>query len=167
MKCLIVTANPAPSSFSYSLAKEFQQGLKSQGHESEMLGLFEYPDINNHDMFERIAAADGVCFAFPWWCEMPPYPMVEFWQKNLVEGKAFKHVNGVKVPLIKKPTQVLITMGSPGPEYNISHVRNALKYVGLNIEGELVCLNVGQGLSPEAKEKYLKHAEHHGKVFFQ
>lgn len=168
MKCLIVVANPSATSFTNQLVTQFKAGLESEGHTHDTIQLFQDGYENDEAYRQKILECDAICYAFPWWFEMPPYPLVAFLQRNLVEGFAFKHENGNKVSLLKKvPTQVLITMGQSSPEYNIRAVRDGLRYVGMKISGELVCMNVGPRLEPSQAQKYLDQAFHHGQVFLK
>jgi putative NADPH-quinone reductase len=114
---------------------------------------------------EQILNCDAMCFVFPWWFEMPPFPLVKFFQSIFVEGFAYTHDGEVKTPKIKLPVQVLITMGQR-KEYNIRSLRDGMDYVGLRIERELVCTNVGPRLEPELSERYLESALRCGKMFF-
>ena len=171
MKCLIVVANPSDTSFTNALVARFKAGLDSEGHDYETINLFhdDYPnDFSDTSYRRKIVDADAICFAFPWWFEMPPYPLAAFFQRNLVEGFAFRHENGQKIPLLNgKKVQVLITMGQQSPEYNIYCVREGLRYTGLKINNELVALNVGPRLDPTQAQEYLNRAELAGQNILQ
>lgn len=172
MHCLIVYANPSDTSFTNALVARFKAGLESQGHTHETIDLFddEYPTLTLwEDTYRRqILNADAICFAFPWWFEMPPYPLAAFFQRNLVEGFAFKHEDGQKVPLINgKKVQVLITMGQKSEGYNIRCVSEGLRYTGLKITNQLVAVNVGPNLDPIKAQAYLNHAELCGQIILE
>jgi len=163
MNCLIVVANPSDTSFTSALVARFKAGLESEGHTHETINLFQdkYPANELWDATYRkqILDADAICFAFPWWFEMPPYPLAAFFQRNLVEGFAFKHENGQKIPLIpSKPVQVMITMGQKFECYNIRCVSEGLRYAGLAITNQLVAVNVGPNLDPTRAQEYLDRA---------
>jgi putative NADPH-quinone reductase len=170
MKCLIVTANPSATGYSYALVNKFIEGIESAGHTYEMVELFQggYMEgkITDLEIQEKIKAADGICLAFPWWCEMPPFPLVAFMQQNLKEGFAFtRDADGNKVPLLNKKVQLLISMGSAGPEYFIRHVIDGLKYAGLKVVNNIVVQNVGPNLPKEKANFYLEQAHHQGTRF--
>lgn len=172
MKCLIVVANPSDTSFTNALVARFKSGLESQGHSHETIQLFQ--EAYHHsgvttdaEYRKKMLEADAICFAFPWWFEMPPFPLVAFFQRNLVEGFAFRHENGSKVPLLDKKVQVMVTMGQSAQEYNIYCVREGLRYVGLSITNELVALNVGPRLDPAQAQEYLDRAEKAGQFILE
>lgn len=167
MKCLIVIASPSSSSFVNVLVNKFKAGLESKGHTYDTIQLFQDGYLDSETYRKKILECDAICFSFPWWFEMPPYPLVAFFQSNLIEGFAFNTVNNKKVPLLDIPVQVLITMGQSNPEYNIRAVRDGLRYVGLKIKNELVCLNVGPKLLSTQAEKYLDQAMLHGQMFLK
>jgi len=171
MKCLIVVANPSDTSFTSALVAQFKKGLLTAGNDYETINLFEddYPnDYSDTSYRRKILDADAICFAFPWWFEMPPYPLAAFFQRNLVEGFAFKHENGQKIPLITgKQVQVMITMGQKFECYNIRCVSEGLRYTGLTITNQLVAVNVGPNLDPARAQEYLDRAFKDGQIILQ
>lgn len=171
MKCLIVVANPSDTSFTNALVAQFKSGLESDGHTHETIQLFQEDYVKSvaidADYRQMMLDADAICFAFPWWFEMPPFPLVAFFQRNFVEGFAFRHEDGKKIPLLNKKVQLMITMGQSAEEYNIYCVREGLRYVGLPVTNELTCVNVGPRLSPEKAQEYLNRANQAGKFLFK
>lgn len=180
--CMVVVANPNGLSLTCQLAESFIAGLEEAGNKaitgvensfskSSINYLFQtnYPaETNNNDDLYRnqLKRADGVCLAFPWWCEMPPYPLVAWMQRNLIKDFAYKHDGTIKTPILNLPTQLLVTMGSIG-ECNLKNLKDGLGYTGLHVSNELVVKGAGPDLKKSEVTNLLWRARQDGLTFFK
>lgn len=180
--CMVVVANPNPQSLTFQLVEKFMAGLKAAGHKG-ILGednsfskktinqLFQnnYPSEDNSDDLYRklLSRADGVCLAFPWWCEMPPYPLVAWMQRNLIKDVAYLHDGVTKTPILNLPTQLLVTMGQT-THCNLQNIKNGLAYTGLHCNGlDLIVQGAGPNLTKETIKSVKEEAYQLGKKFFK
>ena len=161
MKSLVITANPNKSGFGAELTNQFIQGIKDAGHDIGKLDLFEnhfhtgYTQSNDRNEMlieaykEHILECDAICFSFPLWCEMPPYPLVAFMQKILVNGFAYTHDGVTKTPILNLPISLIITMGQT-KNPNLTYLIEALGYVGLHHDYWHTV--IAQGVGPDMPE---------------
>ncbi|MFD0698429.1 NAD(P)H oxidoreductase [Paenibacillus sp. GCM10027628] len=92
MKVLTVVSHPRNDSFTFAVARRFEQGLKDAGHETEILDLYQIgfdpalreadePDWSNEKKrysseveaeIERMKRHEALAYIFPiWWYAMP------------------------------------------------------------------------------------------------
>jgi putative NADPH-quinone reductase len=172
-KCLIVMANPSLNGFANALATEFRSGLEFEDHSHETINLFQENYLGQEGQFlevdykELIMGCDGMAFSFPLWWEMPPYPLVAFFQKIFTAGFAYNHDGVNKTPLLDLPVQLIVTQGQKHPA-NLLYLYEALRYCGFKTKfNTLSCTNVTPNLSPTEAGRYKKMAFEAGTSFFQ
>ena len=170
MNCVIFVAHPAPSSLTKNLATTFKQGIVAAGHSATMFDIFHKPfdEANITTLQDLIKTADGIAFAFPWWWEMPPYPMVELLQKVFVNGFAFTHDgNHKKTSLLSLPTQLIICAGQAKTDIQLGNLKMAMDYCGLKPITPLVLSGVGPSLSQAVVNEFHRGALAAGQNFFK
>lgn len=118
-------------------------------------------------MQKIISKTDAIAFAFPWWWEMPPYPMVEFLQKVFVKDFAFTHdTDGRKTKLLNKPAQLIICAGQDKQQIQIEPLVMAMEYCGLHADTPLIFTGCKPGLAEETVDYYSQTAFKQGRLFF-
>jgi putative NADPH-quinone reductase len=166
--CLIVFANPTLASFSGALADNFRSGIEDSGNSHSTINLYQDEYISKLSDAEvdakyknMITQCDSIAFVFPWWWEMPPYPMAAFLQTIFVNGFAYSH-NGVKTPLLDIPTMLIVTLGQE-KKCNLNNLHEAMDYCGLRVVDEVVCAGVNPRMASEKAEEYKQEAYGRGR----
>jgi len=143
MRVLIVVDHPYEGSFTRALVASACQGLKTAGHEVDLIDLHadgfdpvmhgadlaawrhgETVDPMAADYQRRLVAADYLVLAFPIWWELMPAMTKGFIDKVIAKGVAYDQPqpNGLMKPLLaKKLTGVTLmtVMATPGPIYRL------------------------------------------------
>lgn len=163
-------ANPSLTGFTNSLANEFRAGLADEDVTHETINLFQEGYVGQDhigcleaDYKSLILGADGLAFIFPWWWEMPPYPMTAFLQRIFVNGFAYKH-DGVKTPILDKPVQLIISMGQNKP-INLQNLCDGMEYCGLHVRHWMAAQGVNPSMDEAKALQYKNEAYNAGRNF--
>jgi len=137
MNILIIVAHPKTDSFSFAMAKKYEELASKKGYEVEIIDLyrsnyqqpfFTYENANElKTTFEmkyfqnKISQADELVFVFPyWWIGMPAI-LKNFIDWNFSTGFAYEYVNSrPKGLLTNKKVKVFTTTGTPSFIYKIT-----------------------------------------------
>ena len=135
MRVIYIYCHPLPESFHAAIRAEALAGLKSAGHEVDLLDLYaegfnpvlsedgrrQYHDtsVNQRGLepyIARLQKAEAAVIQFPTWCFGPPAMLKGFFDRMLMPGVAFdisdpRHVR----PLLKNIRKIagVVTYGRP------------------------------------------------------
>ena len=143
MKTLIIVANPRIDSFSFAIAKKYEELALNKGYSTKKIDLYKntnqqpfYIPIENKkenitkEMLyfqDKINWADELVFVFPvWWGGMPAI-LKNFIDWNLSKGFAFEYKNSRPNGLLDKKVKIFTTTGTPSIIYAISGAKNRLR----------------------------------------
>ncbi len=169
MNCLILVSHPSQISLTSKLVNSFTEGLLEANHNVNLFytGGFDTPLLSLDVLRENVKQSDAIVFAFPWWWEMPPYPLVEIIQKVFVKDFAFVHDgNHKKQTLLNLKAKLLICAGQEKPTINLDNLNEAMAYCGLYVGSpSLVFTGCGPNLTEDQLESYHHTARQHGLSF--
>lgn len=152
MKHLIVYTHLNPESFTKAVTDKIEEVLKSKGHETKIIDLYEddfnpvlkFPDIQYNFMGkeapddvahyqELITWADKLIFVFPlWWGQMPAI-LKGFLDRTFTHGFAYTYTDEGGIGLLSNKTaHVFINAGSPKSYLNDLGVLEGINNVFIN-----------------------------------
>ena len=137
MKILILQGHPNKKSFVSALAQKYADGVRTKGHEVELIHLIDLqfdpvlhqgyhqnpPQALEADlqmMQEKITACDHLVVAFPmWWASLPSL-LKAFFERTFLPGYAFEYTSKVPTKLLKgRSARYIMTMDSPAFYYRL------------------------------------------------
>ena len=144
MKTLIIIAHPKENSFSFAMAKRYQQLAAEQNYEVDTVDLyrdehqqpfFVFQDMNavkttpEMEYYQKkILWADELVFIFPYWWGSMPAILKNFIDWNFSRGFAFEYVNSrPKGFLTNKKVKIYTTTGAPSFYYIITGANRRLR----------------------------------------
>lgn len=129
-KIIIIVANPNEDSFSFAIAKRYEDICIEKNYKVEIIDL--YRDVNQQDFLsfkkedmnkktkemsyyqEKISNANEIVFVFPFWWGSMPAILKNFFDWNFSADFAFKYVNSKPIGLLKdKKVKIFVTTGAP------------------------------------------------------
>lgn len=150
-KIMIVVGHPQTNTFCEALAKSYQDGAQSAGHDvkSFALGALAFdpilhdgyralqplePDLQ--DAYTALAACDHLVIIFPLWCGDMPALLKGFieriLQPDLITRENTEHAMNWSI-FSNKTARIIITMGMPVSIYRFWYGAHALKLLSGNI----------------------------------
>lgn len=167
MHVLMLAVHPDRTSLTYSLATEFERGLKAAGHTVHALDLeadhfSPVVSLAEHVMWrerqvpadvaryqEWVRAAQGLAFIYPIWWATPPALLQGWLQRVFTQGFAFDYIDGRPRGLLNAKAQLIVNVGSRDVRLESSYVEplvGVLRYCGI---GEINRL-INWGIHPAA-----------------
>lgn len=172
-KILLIVAHPKVDSFSFAMAKRYQETKESLGDSVELLDLyrdkhqqpfFTYEDANSVTTPEmmyyqkKIQDSDELVFVFPYWWGSYPAILHNFIDWNFSKGLAFEYVDSrPKGLLTDKRVTVFTTTGAPTFIYTLTganrRIKNSLKEQVVEFCGmKLSSFNIYGGVDTSSKK---------------